>query len=159
MVRSIFAPYDAEEVLKIRLPNYEEEDFISWAPEKHGLFIVRSAYNLALDMQNKNIPNSSTSTNGDRAVWKTIWNSNVPPKVKKFTWKLATDSLAVQAIRSRRIPNVSPMCTICGREEETSFHATMRCRKTYALRQGLAEIWELPHEEEQTYTGRDWVLI
>jgi hypothetical protein len=29
LVRKIFLPYDAEEILKIRLPNYVEEDFIS----------------------------------------------------------------------------------------------------------------------------------
>ena len=74
LVIIIFAPYDAEEVLKIRLPNYEEEDFISWTPEKHVFFTVRSAYNLALDLQNTLTPNSGTSTKGDRALWKTIWN-------------------------------------------------------------------------------------
>jgi hypothetical protein len=74
----------------------------SWIPERHGLFTVRSAYNLALDLRNTPPPNSSFSMNGDRP----LWNSNVPPKVKKFTWKLATNSLAVQANRSRRIPNI-----------------------------------------------------
>ena len=38
MVRSIFMPYEAEKILKIRLPNYEEEDFSSWTPERHGIF-------------------------------------------------------------------------------------------------------------------------
>jgi hypothetical protein len=85
LVRKIFMPYDAEEILKIRLPKYEEEDLISWRPEKHGLFTVRSAYNLALDLHNKTPPSSSTSTNGDRGMWKTIWASKAPPKVKIFT--------------------------------------------------------------------------
>jgi hypothetical protein len=85
---------------------------------------------------------SGVLMNGERPLWKTIWNSNVPPKVEIFTWKLATNSLAVQANRSRRIPNVLPTCTICGMEEETGYHATMRCGKAMALRQGLAKILE-----------------
>jgi ribonuclease HI len=158
-VRHIFSTYDAEEILKIRLPNYEAEDFISWIPERHGLFTVRSAYNLALDLRNTTPPNSSRNTNGDRPLWKTIWNSNVPPKVKNFTWKLATNSLAVQANRIRRLPNVLPTCTICGREEETWYHATMKCTKAMALRQGLAKSWNLPQEKELGFTGNDWVLV
>jgi hypothetical protein len=137
LVRSIFTSYDADEILKIRLPNYEGEDFISWTPENHGLFTVRSAYNLALDLQNKDQQNTSTNVNGDRGLWKVIWNAKVPPKVKIFTWKLATNSLAVQVNRSRRVPNVLPTCSICGREDETSYHATMTCTKARALRQEL----------------------
>jgi hypothetical protein len=73
-------PHDADEILKIRLPKFEQEDFISWTPNKHGLFTLRSAYNLALDLKNNTPPNSSGNLNGDRGLWKTIWNG-VPPKV------------------------------------------------------------------------------
>jgi hypothetical protein len=86
----VFSSFDVEEILKIRLPKYEQEDFVSWTPEKHGMFTVRSAYNLALDLRNTSPPNSSTNLNRDRNLWKAIWNNIVPPKVKIFIWKLAT---------------------------------------------------------------------
>jgi hypothetical protein len=130
LVRKNFMPYDAEEILKIRLPKYEEEDLISWRPEKHGRFTVRSAYNLALDLRNKTPPSSSTSMNGDRGLWKTIWASKAPPKVKIFTWKLATNSLVIQLNRSMRLHNVLPVCSICGLEDETGYHATMHKSST-----------------------------
>jgi hypothetical protein len=44
-------------------------------------------------------------------------------------------------------------------EEETGYHATMRCGKAMALRQGLANIWNLPNEKELSLTGNDWVLV
>jgi hypothetical protein len=72
LIRNIFMPHDADEILKIRLPRTEEEDFISWTPEKHGIFTVKSAYNLALDLRSNNPPNSSGNQNGDRGLWKTI---------------------------------------------------------------------------------------
>jgi hypothetical protein len=59
LVRRIFMPCDVDEILKIRLPRFEQEDFISWTPNKHGLFTVRSAYNLALDLNSNTPPNSS----------------------------------------------------------------------------------------------------
>ena len=46
-VRNIFMSFDADKILKIRLPNYEDDDFISWTPERHGMFMVCIAYNLA----------------------------------------------------------------------------------------------------------------
>jgi hypothetical protein len=76
--------HDAEEILKIRLPKFKEEHFISWTPEKHGMFTIRSAYNLALDLRSKTPPNSSTNRDGDRGLWKTIWKSKVPPKEKNL---------------------------------------------------------------------------
>jgi hypothetical protein len=85
LVRKIFMPHDAEEILKICLPRIDEDDFISWIPEKHGMFTVKSAYNLALDLRSNNPPNSSENLNGDRSLWNTIWSANVPPKVKIST--------------------------------------------------------------------------
>jgi hypothetical protein len=91
-MRRIFMPHDADEILKTGLPNHETEDFISWTREKHGFFTVRSAYNLALDIREKNPPNSSDNLSGDRNLWNTIWKTIVPPKVKIFIgdWQLTT---------------------------------------------------------------------
>jgi hypothetical protein len=61
--------------------------------------------------------------------------SKVPLKVKIFTWRLATNSLAVEINRSTRLPNVLPTYTICGMDAETGYHATMGCTKAKALRQ------------------------
>jgi hypothetical protein len=54
---------------------------------------------------------------------------------------------------------VLPTCTFCGMDSETGYHATMSCTKARALRLGLADVWNLPHERELSYTGNDWVLI
>jgi hypothetical protein len=44
-------------------------------------------------------------------------------------------------------------------EDETGYHATMQCSKARALRQGLADAWNLPDESILAYTGTDWVLV
>jgi hypothetical protein len=44
-------PHDAEEVLKIRLSERNYEDYIAWHYEKSGLFTVKSAYHLALQLE------------------------------------------------------------------------------------------------------------
>jgi hypothetical protein len=94
-----------------------------------------------------------------RGLWNTIWSANVSPKVKIFTWKLATNSLAVQENRSKRIPNVSPICSICGMEEATRYHATMSCTHAKAVKQGLYHIWEFSNDSEPSFTRNEWVLV
>jgi hypothetical protein len=66
VVKQIFMAHDAEEVLKIRLPQSDSEDFISWQFEKSGQFSVRSAYKLALNEKMGIKASNSSSTNGDR---------------------------------------------------------------------------------------------
>jgi hypothetical protein len=83
LVNQIFMPHDVVEILKIRLSRFEEDDFIYWTPEKHGMFTMKSAYNLSLDLRSNNPPNTSGNLDGDMTLWNTIWKSNVPPKVKK----------------------------------------------------------------------------
>jgi hypothetical protein len=96
---------------------------------------------LALDLNSTSPPNFITNLNGDRRLRKTSCKANVPPKVFFFTWKLATNSLDVQVHRSRGLPHVLPTCSICGMEEKTGYHATMKSTKALALRQGLADVW------------------
>ena len=44
-----FAPLDVEEILKIKLYS-SFEDIIAWHYERSGIFSVKSAYKLALNM-------------------------------------------------------------------------------------------------------------
>jgi hypothetical protein len=45
-----FVPMDIAEIMKIRpSPRLQRPDHLAWAPEKHGLFTVKSAYVLAMN--------------------------------------------------------------------------------------------------------------
>ena len=69
------------DVLNIRLSSMSGEDFIAWAHEKNGIFSMKGAYKLRVQLHEsgKQEPTSSTL---DRysGLWKLIWNSKVPPK-------------------------------------------------------------------------------
>jgi hypothetical protein len=49
-------------------------------------------------------------------------------------------------------------CQICGLEDESGYHAVVRCSMAVALRYELRNIWRLPEERRFSYTGPDWLL-
>ena len=95
ILRDHFWAMDIEHILKIRTSPRQRTDFVAWAPEKSGLFTVRSAYKLAavgLPQLAQNPSNSSKNPN-DQSIWDLIWKAKVPGKIRNFGWRVATNTL------------------------------------------------------------------
>jgi hypothetical protein len=97
-VRECCLPHDAIVILNIKLPHLATDDFIAWSGEHSGLFSVRSAYRIGLQLksQGNNAGQSSAEACGDRKIWDIIWKANVPPKPRVFAWRAASNSLGTQ---------------------------------------------------------------
>jgi len=110
----IFNPADVEEIAKTKIPARASEDFIAWHMEKTGIFTVRSAYNLALNIKRgQGVQSTSSAPNGERKLWSRVWSGQVPPKVNVFIWKLAKDILPTKGrTQCRRLP---ALCGVLGR--------------------------------------------
>jgi hypothetical protein len=96
LIWSLFSPIDAEAILKIKPSRRREADVLAWQPEPSGVFSVSSAYRLGLAELPEQcaLAESSADAEGNNPCWAKIWGSSVPPKVKVFAWKAATNSLA-----------------------------------------------------------------
>jgi hypothetical protein len=148
-------------VLKIMLSDRIPEDHIAWALERSGIFSVRSAYKLAVDLE-RNMETQSGCSNrldGTRPMNEDIWSANVPQKVHIFAWRLAQEGLATQLNRKQRTLEKSGRCQISGIEDESGYHAVVRCTKTAALRQEMRKHWLLPHEQKFQWSGLEWLLL
>jgi hypothetical protein len=159
LVEKVCYSYDAEWILKQKLPSNPCDDFVAWHSEKSGIFSVKSAYRLAYNLSQGTRwkPGNSHSLDNTRNVWKMFWNANVPKKVKKIGWRVARDNLATKRNKMRRSLETDGMCNICGREEEDSFHATVNCTKARALRYEMRKHWSLPPEHNFAYSGPEWL--
>lgn len=94
LLQQYFIPADVEEILKIRASHRLDEDVIAWGPGKLGVFTVKSAYMFAFEETHRGTAvSSSTSANGSRPCWQFIWRCGVPPTVRNFAWRLATNAL------------------------------------------------------------------
>ncbi|XP_073362181.1 uncharacterized protein [Aegilops tauschii subsp. strangulata] len=136
LIRQLFYPFDADEICKLNIPSSDVDDQIAWHYEKSGVFSVRSAYKLAaaaLSPMAQN-PSSSSSEPNDRSIWDLIWKSKVPGKVRIFSWRVATNTLATKENKWKRTLELDNTCCICGNGTENEHHAVIRCTKSRALR-------------------------
>ncbi|KAK1683369.1 hypothetical protein QYE76_044217 [Lolium multiflorum] len=124
------------------------------------MFTVKSAYRVGLDQQMQEHSYGATSTrpDGARPEWKIIWNCQVPPKVKILAWKVCCNALATQANMARRGMATSRTCQICGREDEDTYHAFMRCPHARDLWCAMKEVWDMPPNTKLRHTGRESLL-
>jgi hypothetical protein len=159
-VRECCLPHDADVILGIKLSARATGDFIAWSGEHNGLFSVRSAYRLGLQARLHSLSGgqSSAGPSGERRIWDLVWKAAVPPKLRVFAWKVATDSLGTKQNLNRRIPTVDPTCSLCGCKTEDSHHALIACTLARALREELRVHWSLPDESAFKEDHDEWIF-
>lgn len=140
LVNSVFIPIDAEAILSIPLCTSAVDDFWAWGKDPKGVFSVRSCYKMIIHtkrtrenwLENDQGPLNEEENNN---TWSTIWNIEVPGKLKNFVWRLAQDSIPTTSLLHRRHISTSKSYPFYGRDD-TWRHALLECnmaRGTWAL--------------------------
>lgn len=80
-----------------------------------------------------------------------------PPRIKSFTWRVASGSLTTKENKKKRKLEISDVYSICGSGTENEFHAVVECTNARALCRELREVWHLPSENAFRYTRTDWL--
>ena len=144
-MQDIFSEFDANAILKLRV-NPDVEDRLAWHFDKKGLFSVKSAYKLAVQLRERTHGrDASGSLPGGHSIfrWDKIWSMEVPNKVKMFIWQLVHNTLAVKRNLLRRGLKEDPLCPVCHRVDEDSGHLFFKCH-------AVKECWiELNLEEQR----------
>jgi hypothetical protein len=74
------------------------------------------------------------------------------------SWRLSPEALATQTNRKARKPEREATCQVCGREDESGYHAVVRCPQAAALHDAMREHWMLPEENMFSYSGPECLL-
>ena len=88
LVRSIFFPFEAKTILNIPISYNLFEDKIIWAGNKKGVFTVKSAYYVALNMVDSSEGGESSCRDPRERLWKKVWHLNIPSKIKILPFQL-----------------------------------------------------------------------
>jgi hypothetical protein len=93
-----------------------------WRCTNEGIFLVKSAYHLAKEMEMRKCPGGSTKRE-ESILWKSLWKLAIPNAAKNFFWKACQNLLPTKEILVRRKVVKEPFCPICEKEPETVLHA------------------------------------
>ena len=113
----------------------QHDDFIAWHFDNKGLFSVRSAYRVHVQLISKEAKCScgeSSTANEWRDVWKGIWKLNCLAKVHHFLWRLCHNNHPLSMNIQRRGVDLDTRCEVCHGLLEDVGHLFLRCKQVKA---------------------------
>jgi hypothetical protein len=133
LVRSIFSPEEAEVIRNIPLSPLYPLDRLTWKGTKDGVFSVRSAYHLGVELQATSRGQCSQMGPGNN-IWNFLWSLHVSNPVKVFIWRACNNLLPTKMNLMHKRVIEEAICPICGREEEDTVHVLWNCP-------GARDVW------------------
>ena len=113
-LHEFFTQADREAIMAIPLCNRRQPDFWAWHYDRKGIFTVRSAYRMLITrrvlMENAGRSNSREQ----EKEWSSLWQIQVPSKIRVFLWRLARHSLPSADVLQRRNMADHNTCALCG---------------------------------------------
>ena len=97
----------------------DDEDFVAWFPNLDGKFSLKTAYSRWFE----------GSLGNRNSLYKHIWKSKAPHRLKAFMWLVANDALLTNFVQMRRKQTIDDSCVLCGVSAETMLHALCDCSK------------------------------
>ncbi|KAL5576300.1 hypothetical protein UlMin_017999 [Ulmus minor] len=126
----MFLNFEAKIILALPRPavgcfSADKQDSYCWHYDAKGLYSVKSAYRLGMELACSLNPSSTNPATG--SWWNALWNAYIPPKVKVFWWRAIHDILPTTwNLRRHHIPAVAS-CVLCGYGLETTSHSLFLC--------------------------------
>ncbi|KAL0445705.1 UNVERIFIED_CONTAM: hypothetical protein Slati_1698400 [Sesamum latifolium] len=93
-----FRTEEAQSILSIPLATGEVSAIWTWNHQPNGIFTVKSSYILEVAWREQSRASSSTTRSwhllmDSGKLWRVIWGSYVPPKVRICMWRVCLDAL------------------------------------------------------------------
>jgi hypothetical protein len=140
LVRQTFCASEAADILSIPIVD-ETDDFLAWHLDNRGIFTVKSAcklhVNLLLHQSRSASCSDEINSEWKRRVWKQIWKLECPPKVQHFLWRFGHNSHPLHMNIARRGVELDTRCVVCNRMFEDGGHLFLRCKEVKACWRAL----------------------
>lgn len=130
-LRQLFTAWEVAAIRSIPIPRYHGVDEWTWHYSKHGDFTVKSAYYLELEGRKKTVASSSGSVSS--TLWKRVWKSILPSKVKLFGWRAIHGGLATRENLMKWGMEGKIRCPMCGEASESIMHTFLDCEEAKRL--------------------------
>jgi hypothetical protein len=146
LLNRIFIPEEVDLIQAMPISSTNQDDILVWRGAKTGLFSVRSAYYIQLELEKRYTAASSNNT-GTSKIWTSLWALKIPNVEKKFIWKACHDILPTKANLCKRKIIDDPLCPLCESETET-----VLTHFGSALRRWTHGVWDAPDSRRKVST-------
>ena len=148
LVKSIFLPFEANTILNIPISYNLSEDKLIWVGNRKGVFTVKSAYYVALNLVDCTDEGESSFGDPWERLWRRIWHLNIPPKVKFFAWRACLNALPTMVNLKKRGIGENGLCPCCGSELKAISHSLIR----HEVAKKVWDCWDICVVED----GQEW---
>lgn len=114
LLYEIFTPDEAERICSVIPSPLHASDSVFWRGTSQGIFMVRSAYHMAMQRRARGL--SGCSNAKEEGVLKDIWSLQSPAVVKNIAWKVAHDMLPTKGNLYKKKIASDLACPICLQE-------------------------------------------
>ncbi|KAJ9166529.1 hypothetical protein P3X46_021269 [Hevea brasiliensis] len=118
--RGLFVDSDVQRILALVPPSENKDDCLIWHFSIKGTYNVKSAFHVAASMY-LNLENF-----GIQGLWKKVWCSILPTKIKNFVWRVLRDILPAKTNLQGRGITLNLSCHFYGEREDTP-HIFLSC--------------------------------
>ncbi|KAK2374683.1 putative mitochondrial protein [Trifolium repens] len=119
-IKMLFPLHVVNKILAVPLFDETVGDKLIWQHDLHGIYSVKSAYNMLLNQIDAIAEN-------DKVQWKGIWNSHAPPKAKHLIWRICKGCLPTRSRLQERYVPCQLDCPLCENEIENDWHFLFEC--------------------------------
>ncbi|XP_070667346.1 uncharacterized protein [Malus domestica] len=127
-LRPFIPEVEINAILDIPLGHCSIRDRLVWTASRTGIYSVREGYHWIHSSRGQlGVPDSGVPSTLGTSVWKAIWQTNAPPKIRHFLWRAAREALATVGGLFKRRSASSPLCPVCKSQEESVLHLLLRC--------------------------------
>ncbi|MCI04730.1 putative ribonuclease H protein, partial [Trifolium medium] len=120
-IESLFPLEVANCILDIPLFDVIEEDKLIWVDSIHGLYSVKSGYNMWLNITGRR------ANVHDQDGWKSLWKIHAPPKAKHLLWRICKNCLPTRSRLKERCVPCPDECPLCNNHVEDDWHFLVNC--------------------------------
>lgn len=121
LLRDIFNEKDVKRILKIQLSFSNQDDRWIWLGDGKGQYMMKSGYRVFNKLNYQVLPGNVSFK------WQKLWNLSIPPKVKKFVWRVLNDCHSTIENLRRRFVDVHSICLVCNLSMESLEHILVSC--------------------------------
>ncbi|KAG7556816.1 Zinc knuckle CX2CX4HX4C [Arabidopsis suecica] len=129
-------PLEEIEIISRQRPAVSQKDSFCWSKTRHGLYTVKSGYELSSRKVHHNLFKEAETEPSLSPLFMQVWKIQTAPKIKVFIWKALKGALAVEERLKTRGIFAKDGCLMCDEDTETVNHILFQCplaRQVWAL--------------------------